>query len=63
MPEFGETSRKGYQYNQPFFWAISESADATFYANYMSNRGIKPGAEFRYILNERSQGHLHAGWV
>ncbi|MEJ2220315.1 MAG: LPS assembly protein LptD [Desulfobacterales bacterium] len=56
MPEFGETGRKGYLYSQPFFWAISRSADATFYANYMSNRGIKPGAEFRYILNERSQG-------
>ncbi len=56
MPELGETGRKGYLYNQPFFWAISESADATFYANYMSNRGIKPGAEFRYILNERSRG-------
>jgi LPS-assembly protein len=56
MPEFGETGRQGYLYNQPFFWAISESADATFYANYMSNRGVKPGAEFRYILNERSQG-------
>jgi LPS-assembly protein len=58
MPEFGESGSKGYLYNQPFFWAISESADATFYANYMSNRGIKPGAEFRYILNERSQGTL-----
>ena len=56
MPQFGQTQRKGYVYNQPFFWAISESADATFYANYMSDRGIKPGAEFRYILNERSQG-------
>jgi LPS-assembly protein len=56
MPQFGETGRKGYLYSQPFFWAISRSADATFYANYMSNRGIKPGAEFRYILNERSQG-------
>ena len=56
MPEFGETSRLGYFYNQPFFWAISESADATFYAQYMSNRGIRPGAEFRYILNERSKG-------
>jgi LPS-assembly protein len=56
MPEFGESGRKGYFYNQPFFWAISESADATFYAEYMSNRGIKPGAEFRYILNERSRG-------
>jgi LPS-assembly protein len=58
MPEFGQTERKGYLYNQPFFWVISESSDATFYANYMSNRGIKPGAEFRYILNERSQGTL-----
>ena len=56
MPEFGETGRKGYLYNQPFFWAISENTDATLYANYMSNRGIKPGAEFRYILNERSRG-------
>jgi LPS-assembly protein len=58
MPEFGESGRIGYFYSQPFFWAISESADATFYADYMSNRGIKPGAEFRYILNERSQGTL-----
>ena len=56
MPEFGETGRKGYLYNQPFFWAISDNTDATLYANYMSNRGIKPGAEFRYILNERSRG-------
>ncbi|MGD9051697.1 MAG: LPS assembly protein LptD [Desulfobacterales bacterium] len=56
MPEFGESQRRGYQYNQPFFWAISESADATFYAHYMSNRGIKPGAEFRYFLSERSKG-------
>jgi LPS-assembly protein len=55
-PELGESERMGYQFNQPFFWAISESSDATFYANYMSNRGIKPGAEFRYVINERSKG-------
>ncbi|MGD9055276.1 MAG: LPS assembly protein LptD [Desulfobacterales bacterium] len=56
MPEFGESQRNGYQYNQPFYWAISESTDATFYAHYMSNRGIKPGAEFRYYLSEHSKG-------
>jgi LPS-assembly protein len=56
MPEFGESKRRGYQYNQPFFWAISDSADATFYAHYMSNRGIKPGAEFRYYLSEDAKG-------
>jgi LPS-assembly protein len=55
-PQFGESERRGYQYNQPFFWAISESADATFYGHYMSNRGIKPGAEFRYYLSEDSKG-------
>jgi len=55
-PELGQSERMGYQYNQPFFWAISESSDATFYADYMSNRGIKPGAEYRYVLNERSKG-------
>ena len=56
MPEFGKSDRKGYQYNQPFFWAISESADATFYGHHMSNRGQKPGAEFRYYLSERTKG-------
>ncbi|MGD8611617.1 MAG: LPS assembly protein LptD [Desulfobacterales bacterium] len=56
MPEFGQSERKGYQYYQPFFWAISESSDATFYAHYMSDRGIKPGAEFRYYLSEQSKG-------
>lgn len=55
-PELGKTERKGYLYSQPFFWAISESADATFYANYMSKRGIRPGAEYRYFLNENSKG-------
>ncbi len=55
-PKFGESDRRGYQYNQPFFWAISDSTDATFYGHYMSNRGIKPGAEFRYYLSEQSKG-------
>jgi LPS-assembly protein len=57
-PEFGDSERRGNQYNQPFFWAISESTDATFYGHYMSKRGIKPGAEYRYILNERAKGTL-----
>ena len=58
MPEFATSDRKGTEYNQPFFWAISDSSDATFYADYMSNRGLKLGAEYRYILSERSQGAI-----
>jgi LPS-assembly protein len=58
MPEFASSDRKGTEYNQPFFWAISDSSDATFYANYMSKRGLKLGAEYRYIFSERSQGAI-----
>jgi LPS-assembly protein len=57
-PEYEDSNRKGSVYRQPFFWAISESSDATLYADYMSTRGLKLGAEYRYILSERSQGTI-----
>ncbi|MGD8520600.1 MAG: LPS assembly protein LptD [Desulfobacterales bacterium] len=58
MPELGYSERKGTDFNQPYFWAISGSQDATFYVNYMNVRGIKPGAEYRYILDETTQGTI-----
>jgi LPS-assembly protein len=57
-PSFGDSDRKGLEYVQPFFWAISESSDATFYEHYMASRGNRLGAEFRYISDERSKGTL-----
>jgi LPS-assembly protein len=57
-PEYEDSDRKGTVYRQPFFWAISESSDATLYADYMSMRGLKLGAEYRYILSERSKGNI-----
>jgi LPS-assembly protein len=56
FPEFGYSDRRGVNYNQPFFWAISDSQDATFYAHYLDKRGVKPGAEYRYILSETTKG-------
>ena len=56
MPGVSSSIRKGYQYEQPFFLAISESSDATLYADYMSDRGTKTGVEYRYILDNRSKG-------
>lgn len=55
-PEFGYSDRKGFGYNQPFYWAINESSDATFYSHFMSKRGNKAGAEYRYVLDEKSKG-------
>lgn len=58
VPEFGQSERKGSAYNQPFFWAISDSQDATFYAHYMTKRGIKTGAEYRYYWDETTKGAI-----
>jgi LPS-assembly protein len=55
-PEFEISDRKGNEYRQPFFWAISDSTDATFYGDYMTKRGLKLGTEFRYVLSERTKG-------
>ena len=55
-PQFGDSSRKGFYYTQPFFWAISESQDATFYWQHMADRGEKVGAEYRYVLDSAAKG-------
>jgi len=56
LPKGGFSDRWGTYYNQPFFWAINKSSDATFYGNYMTKRGMKYGTEFRYYLDEKSKG-------
>jgi LPS-assembly protein len=59
-PEFGYSDRKGSQYLQPLYWAINDSSDATLYAHYMSQRGLRSGIEYRYVLDEESKGALFA---
>jgi len=56
VPEFGYSVRKGAFYNQPFYWVIDDQSDATFYMEYMSKRGVKPGLEYRYYLTREAKG-------
>lgn len=57
-PQLGTSSRKGFEIIQPFFWAVSQSADMTFYEHYMDLRGNKLGAELRYVFSPLSKGTL-----
>ncbi len=56
LPEGGISDRWGTYYTQPFFWAIDESSDATLYGQYMYKRGLRPGMEYRYYLDDWSKG-------
>ncbi|MCX5821681.1 MAG: LPS assembly protein LptD [Deltaproteobacteria bacterium] len=55
--------KNGLDIQVPFYWAISESADATFYQRYMSQRGFKEGVEFRYYPSAETSGTLYADFL
>ncbi len=58
IPNFHHSDKNGFEYIQPFFWAISDHSDATFYYHHIQNRGEKFGAEYRYMANGLSKGTL-----
>jgi LPS-assembly protein len=55
-PRLGYSNQNGVDLEVPFFWAISEQVDATFYERYMTERGFMQGLEFRYAAKQDSKG-------
>ena len=62
-PEFGQSSRKGFFYTQPVYWAISDEQDATFYANIMEKRGVQWGVEWRRIFGKDGKYTLYGTFL
>jgi LPS-assembly protein len=56
LPSAGYSSRRGAELEVPFFWAISDQKDATFYGRYMTDRGYMQGLEYRYVAESDSKG-------
>ncbi len=63
IPQVGYSSTEGAILKPLFFWAISESQDATVWATYRSERGTGPGLEYRYVLDEQSRGSLKTEYL
>jgi LPS-assembly protein len=47
----------------PFYWAVSQSADMTFYQRYLEKRGFKEGIEFRYFTDQDTYGVFYGDFV
>ncbi|MGA2226185.1 MAG: putative LPS assembly protein LptD [Syntrophobacteraceae bacterium] len=56
IPWAGETTLNGYETELPYYWAIRDDMDATFYAHYMENRGVMGGIEYRIDNPEWGRG-------
>lgn len=61
IPSFSYSDRYGPIVTIPFFWALSETQDATFYLTRHGDqrgRGFKLGLEYRYALKSTSHGEV-----
>lgn len=46
-PSTAVSGLNGFEYEQPYFWAIRQDMDLTFSARYLAKRGVMGGAEYR----------------
>jgi LPS-assembly protein len=53
----------GFDVEIPFYWAISENMDATFYQRYMDKRGFKEGLEYRYAVIGTTFGLFYGDYM
>ncbi len=60
FPTFGNSNEKGFFVKAPYYWAISDSQDATFSLEPYSKRGVGLGGEYRYLFSETNKGFARA---
>jgi len=63
LPGIGYSDKDGVIVKGAFFWAINRSNDLTLYPEYYSERGIKFGGEYRYVINERASGDIRGSFI
>ncbi len=52
IPEYTSSKRNGIGINIPFFLALNDSMDFTFYQHPMSSRGWMEGIEYRHVFSQ-----------
>lgn len=62
-PGFGDSSDGGFETELSYYWAKSRSDDATFTVKNYALRGWKGLFNYRYVLNENSQGEMDVGFL
>lgn len=58
-PTLGYRDLTGFFYRQPFFWAMAENRDATFFLDYYGERAFGQGLEYRYVEGPGISGSLN----
>lgn len=62
MPSVSYSNRRGFIYEQPYFWAIDKSSDLTLGLDLETAARIGGLAEYRYEWSKRSSGDFTGGY-
>ncbi len=62
FPLFGYSANEGFVYEQPIFWAISDSMDLEFNPQIRTKRSLGMYATYRFVDSDHSSGMLRAGY-
>ena len=63
FPEFGYSSKRGFEVGLPFFWAASDAVNVVFTPSYLTKRGAKPKALVEYVFGEDSWGQVYGTFI
>ncbi len=60
LPTYGQSSLRGQEISNAFFWAIDRSQDATVMHDWFSKTGQGVGAEYRFNFSPTADGYLRS---
>lgn len=63
FPSISTSDRDGFGVELPFFINLSPNSDITLYPQYLAERGMMLGGEFRYVVDQNDKGALMANYL
>lgn len=63
FPSISSSDQGGMGVELPFFVNLSPSSDLTVYPQYIAERGVMLGGEFRYVLDSEDKGAIMANYL
>ncbi|MBP2676193.1 MAG: Organic solvent tolerance protein [Deltaproteobacteria bacterium] len=58
MPSISSSDSRGLTLSLPYYWAINRWSDATLTVDAMTERGVRPEVEYRFVPNRESAGAI-----
>ncbi len=63
IPRLGYSKRHGPEVENGFYWAIAKNMDTTLSVDWLGERGVKGGLEYRYAFTRDTNGEVNLYYI